>query len=623
MLQSIREHTHGFIAGLIISLLILSFALWGIHSYFDGGASKDIAAKVNGTIISKRQLVVTYERLAHQTQLTTNNSEISSVRAQLKMTALQTLIEIEALKQAAIAAHYRISSTQVDNFLENMPEFQVDGVFSLGRFKEILNGALFTPEEFLNLVKESLLIAQPRLGITLSSFALPNEVNTSIALIQQKRNIDYFIVPYHYFADSILFSKEELRRYYDAHLNTYKTKAKVKIEYVIFSANALIKNVHPDEENLRKYYTENNNLFLTRPVWKLESIFIPIAKKNVLTDVMVAIQNNQSFAKIKNQYHLTDFNANWRIGVTLDKLPQEIQKSIVDLKTINTISKPMLIDKQGFVIVKVFDYTPSKQEDFNNVKDKVSELYVKQMALEKFAELKDRFANVVYEHPESLSKVAMEFKLPIQSTGFFDQEKGIDEITKLANVREVAFSHDVLDLKNNSEPFALNANTIISLRVSNYIPVKQLPFEAVQKNIALTLKAKMVKNKTVAFAEDLLKKLQTKVISFKEINKQYHFSVTSDKWITRNESNMMQALLQAAFATPRPLVNNFTYSSIKVPNGIAILKLNTIQNGAIDNSNLQMYQAFSEQLQNTTALMEYTLYQQSVLKDAKIEVIQN
>ena len=48
MLQTIREKTQGWIAGTIISIIILSFALWGIHSYFTSGGASANVATVNG-----------------------------------------------------------------------------------------------------------------------------------------------------------------------------------------------------------------------------------------------------------------------------------------------------------------------------------------------------------------------------------------------------------------------------------------------------------------------------------------------------------------------------------------------------------------------------------------------
>src|SRR3982751_5650109 len=101
MLQSIREHTQGWIAGTIISIIIFTFALWGIHSYFVVGTNNSIVAEVNGVEISKEQIAIAYERLRRQTQiqLGSNNTISSKDEKTLKLKALQALTEIEALKQ--------------------------------------------------------------------------------------------------------------------------------------------------------------------------------------------------------------------------------------------------------------------------------------------------------------------------------------------------------------------------------------------------------------------------------------------------------------------------------------------------------------------------------------------
>src|ERR1044071_10443970 len=111
MLQNIREHTQGWIAGIIISIIILTFALWGIHSYFEGGANDSNVAEVNGTEITKEQLAVAYERLRRQVQIQYGSSQIKNEGA-LKERALQALIDIEVLKQASLAQGYRIYDRQ-------------------------------------------------------------------------------------------------------------------------------------------------------------------------------------------------------------------------------------------------------------------------------------------------------------------------------------------------------------------------------------------------------------------------------------------------------------------------------------------------------------------------------
>src|SRR5687767_8060635 len=127
MLQTIREHTQGWIAGIIITIIILSFALWGIHSYFVGGINNTNVAEVNGTDITKEQLTVAYERLRRQFQIQygINNPITAKDETSLKDRALQALVDIEVLKQSSTEQGFRVSNRQIDNYLHSMPEFQI------------------------------------------------------------------------------------------------------------------------------------------------------------------------------------------------------------------------------------------------------------------------------------------------------------------------------------------------------------------------------------------------------------------------------------------------------------------------------------------------------------------
>ena len=197
MLQSIREYTQGWIAGIIISIIILTFALWGIHSYFVSTGNNNVVAVVNGVDISKEQLTVAYERLRRQ-----NPSQFYAANKNenvLKTRALEMIVSTEVLKQASAAQGYLISDHQIDNYLQNMPEFQVDGKFSFERFQELLSSTLLSTSEFLDLIKVTLLIDQPKLGIVFTSFALPDETLYTISLVNQERDVEYLSLPMQYF----------------------------------------------------------------------------------------------------------------------------------------------------------------------------------------------------------------------------------------------------------------------------------------------------------------------------------------------------------------------------------------------------------------------------------------
>jgi peptidyl-prolyl cis-trans isomerase D len=235
MLQSLRDHTHGWIGKVIIALLILSFALWGIHSYLAGGSVNSDVANVNGVAISKTQLAIAYERARLQMRAQSNRLS-SGAEKNLKDHTLQELIYTQVLKQASFAQGYRISQDQVISFLESMPQFQVNEKFSMTRFKQALAAASYSVGDVLESMSTALLIDQPRLGMLFTSFSLPNEVEETIALVNQERDIEYLIFPFQIFSrQPISISHDKVVHFYEQHKEDFKTNEQVSVDYILLS----------------------------------------------------------------------------------------------------------------------------------------------------------------------------------------------------------------------------------------------------------------------------------------------------------------------------------------------------------------------------------------------------
>jgi hypothetical protein len=531
MLQNLRDHTHGWIAKIVISLLIVSFALWGIHSYFAGGSANPNVAKVNNIDISKMQLAAAYERLRRQTQLQSASKEELPATAErnLKEHALQELISTEVLKQASLAQRYRISRQQMDSFLESMPQFQVNGQFSMTRFQQALALTLYTPGDFLNLISTSLLIDQPRLGMIFTSFALPNEVDDAIALVNQERDIEYIALPYQLVAKKPLsISEDKIQSYYEQHKDDFKTTEEVSVEYVLLSVNDFINKIHPTDAELKSYYDENVNSF-AQPV------------------------------KDKSK---------------------------------NTTAIP-----------------------FEKVKDKVSQAYKRQKAEEQFANAREKLANLTYEHPDSLKFAAQELGLSIQTSKSFSREKGNQDISANDKIREAAFSSDVLNSQNNSDVIQYDPDSVIVIRVKSHLPAAVLALNAVQSQIVAKLQAIEVDNKTQELANEILQKIST-ATDINKVLQSYSISLKTVGMIGRHSTKVDSAILDAAFSLPKPAQQKVSYGVAKIPNGYAIIGVKAVKEGQVQGKDEA--RVFAEQIQNTQGLLEYELYKQSLMKQAKI-----
>jgi len=518
MLQGIRDRTQGWIAGVIISLLILSFGLWGIHSYFVGGGVNSTVAEVNGVEITKSQLGVAYERLRRQVQAS-NYDITSNAEAGLKTRALQSLIDLQVLKQASLKQDYRISNGQVDSFLESMPEFQVNGQFSITRFQQVLSLSLYSASDFLDLIKTSLLIDQPRLGTIFTSFALPYEIDQSIALVNQERKVRYTVVPFAIVPiQSIQVPEEKINAYYEAHQDEFKTPEQVSIEYIAFSMKDITNNILPTEQELQDYYKDN-------------------------------LQNNAS-------------------------------------------------------------------QTFEQAKPQLIEAVKRQKAEEQFTEIREKLASSSYEHPENLQTSSQLLNLPVKTSELFSKDKPGKDIAQNNKVREAAFSNDVLNLKNNSDVIQLTSDSVAVIRVKQHQLPSTQSLDTVRSQIVDKLTKEVVNEKTFKIAEEIVSKLKSNTES-NQVLLDNHLNWNSVGWIARMATSVNPAILEAAFDMPIPEnADHVTYQTTRLSDGYGIIALDEVRDGKL--ANKDDYKVFAEQIQNTQGLLEYELYKQSVVDQAKI-----
>src|SRR5215213_5408209 len=130
-------HKNRRVVQIVIGLLAIPFAIWGLESYTRGGGGRDTVAKVNGLEITQREL---------DEQM---NAQLDQVRrafgAQVDPAALNTPEARRALLDSLIAQRLVTSEAGRRNLfmtkeavidaIAQAPEFQEDGRFSEARFR--------------------------------------------------------------------------------------------------------------------------------------------------------------------------------------------------------------------------------------------------------------------------------------------------------------------------------------------------------------------------------------------------------------------------------------------------------------------------------------------------------
>lgn len=629
MLQTIREHTQGWIARVIIIIIAATFAFLGIQSYFISAPVSMDVASVNGVDISKQQLSLAYERVRRQIQLEYGVNHIFTAKDEslLKQRALQALVEIEALKQAAIQQGYRVSEDQVDRYLQNMPDFQVNGQFSVDRFKAALSSTLLSAGEFLNLIHTSLLIDQPKLGIVFSSFDLPEETNTAISLVNQERDIDVITIPFTGVNPaSINIPPEKIAAYYAAHHADFMTQEQVVVDYIELSLQALAAQITLSDAELKTYYNDNQSAYQLPLRWVLADVQIPVAEHATKEDnqkayekalaIAAAIKKGEDIAKLSATN--SSLNLAKQGAMSLRQVPVALQKSVAELTHVNDVSAPIKTP-QGYVIVKVMDIKPAQIASFDSVRDKVKAQLAHEHAEKRFGALRDQLADESYEHPDSLEAAAKKLNLTIKTSEPFTHDKAGKGIAQYTKVRNIAFSHDLLTSGLNSDVIPLDNDAVIVMRLKSHDPAKLLPLQSVSKDIEKKLQMVAAETQVQQLAESLRAQLESGA-NPQNLATQHHLTWHQEGYIGRYAQHVDSAVLDMVFRMPPQSAESqkVSYGITKLPTGYAVVAFKGMRAGTINDQ--KQYTMFAEQIQNSQGLLEYELYKRSQMAAAKIKL---
>lgn len=266
MLQSMREKMQGIVAGAIVGLIAVTFALWGVEYYLRGNDDTNVVAKVNGEKITEQQVQRIFSR-AQQQQLAMQGKDVSfdqKSQAKLKDKVVQQIIRTKILLGLANKLGLYIGKQQVQVGITQLPIFQAtNGGFSRGKFQQILSNFFYSEQDFIAELQGSMMLGQLEEGIVGSNFVLPYEKNTAIKLLQQRRDFGYVVIDMDQFANKVVVNDDEVQQYYAQHKNDYVSPEQLSIAYVELNGDVVKKQIERDitEKKLKQFYTEHTDQF--------------------------------------------------------------------------------------------------------------------------------------------------------------------------------------------------------------------------------------------------------------------------------------------------------------------------------------------------------------------------
>jgi peptidyl-prolyl cis-trans isomerase D len=488
MFDFIQKHRR--IAQVVLALIAITFATWGIESYTRFGGNRDAVASVNGYEISEREFA---EQLRQQQETIRR-----MFRGQIDPAALDTPEARRAVLDQMIAQrvvfseagkrHLFIGRQAVIDAITQAPEFQENGKFSPALYSAFLQNRGVSDAQNVAQLQTELPMSRLARAVVATAIAPASVANRIAAIQSQKREIAQARIPAQQFLDQVKVDDAQIREHYEAHKDEYRTPERVRAQYVMLSAQTLAKQEPVSDADIQAAYEARAAQYKVEEQRRASHILVK-DKAQAETLAAEVRKTPGRFAELAKKESQDPGSAEkggdlgW-FGHGMMVKPFEEAVFAMKQNEVRVVQSEF-----GFHVVRVTGVQAAKSRPLAEVRKEIADELAQQKGAKKFAEVAEGFSNMVYEQPDSLAPVAERYKLPVQTTGWIEKGRR-QELGALDNPKLLAalFSSDALESKRNTDAIEVAPNTLVAARVLEHQPAKQRELAEVKNEIAAQLR---------------------------------------------------------------------------------------------------------------------------------------
>jgi len=506
MFEFVRTHTK--ILQFILFLLIFpSFVLFGVEGYSRMSDRGAVVAQVAGQDIHQSEWDA-----AHKTEADRMREQLPMLDAKLldspeaRQSTLDRLIRDKVIAAAAqrdrmvVTDERLLAALQQDQALAAFR--RPDGSTDVEGLKQALARQGMTPQMYDEQVRTNLIRRQVLTGISGSTLLAAAPAQVALGAYFEKREVQVARFDAAEFAAKITPTDADIEAYYQANPQQFQAPEQASIEYLVLDLESVKKGIAVNEADLKTYYEQNvasnagkeerraSHILIAAP--KDASAAERTAAKARAEELLAAVrQNPASFADLARK-HSKDGSA--AKGGDLEFLARgatvkPFEDALFALKKGETSG--VVETDFGYHIVRLTDIKAPRQRTYEEMRPELEAQLKQQQAQRKYAESADAFSNAVYEQSDSLKGVAERFKLEVRTATGVQRNPSAGGAPALANPKFLAalFSADSLEKKRNTEAVEIAPGQMVAGRVTQHVPARTLPLEAVKAQVRERVKA--------------------------------------------------------------------------------------------------------------------------------------
>ena len=558
MLAIIRDKATGWIAGIIIGLLVISFAFWGV-SFYSGQAGELNVAKVNDVDISFQSFQRSFSQLRKQMQSVLGGSLSLEEDTLIKNQTIEKLIESELINQLVIDSGLNITNEKLVESIKNIEFFRNEEGFDRIKYERSINSIGMASSIFEAQLRMDLLSEQLQAGFFETTFILEPELENILRLESQSRDITYTILSLPSFIQDGEISDSDIDTFYQANPNLFTQPEQVKVAYLELNIKELAKDIETNEEVLRNFYNDNKGDYDVVEQRSVRKLFVKTGEKAtnenktkaeaVITSALELVNEGKDFEEIVEQSTGETLEFSEHIFMSKGIMGKEIDEFLFNSEE-GAVSK-VIETKEGFNIVKVVEIRGGSENKYENSAQKVKEDYKNKQAELQFFELSDQLTTLSYENSDNLEIAADAIGKEIINTDYFARDNDLEGLLSDPLIISKSFDPELIRSRNNSDAIELSDDHIVVLRVLEHKEAATKPLEDVRDEVIASIRLKLAREKINETGDRIVAELKSGVNPESVISHSGIEWTTTEK-VKRDDMFINRAILRSIFEAGKP-----------------------------------------------------------------------
>ncbi|MDY0011316.1 MAG: SurA N-terminal domain-containing protein [Rhodocyclaceae bacterium] len=499
MFESVRNNKR--VVQVILGLITLSFAFFGIESYLRGSGGLGDVATVAGSPVSVQEFEQGFreqqERIRSSSPTPVDGELFKS--AQFRGQVVNTLVNQRVLSLTAFKAGLTVSDRNLQEMILSAGAFQDGGQFSKARYEAYVRAQGLSEVQFEARLRQDMAFQQIAAAVGDKTVVARRSAAALVALQAEQRVVRTQEFKPDRYVPSVAVTAEDVERFYNENQSDFSIPRRLRAEYVVLNAASLESEVSISNEEIREWYDDHKEKYIAPEERRASHILIQTsasaseaesAKARALADDLLArVKADPSkFGSLAREFS-QDPGSSAKEGdlgfIGRGVMVKPFEDAVFSLKE-GEISG-LVQSEFGLHIIRLTAIKPAQGKAFDAVRDEIQVELKRQAAAKRFAESAEAFGNMVYEQSDSLAPVAEQLKLHVVKSDWIDESaRGIGEHESRKLIAAL-FSEDALVRKHNTEAIDVGNKTLVAARVLEHQPATVLSLEKATERIRTIL----------------------------------------------------------------------------------------------------------------------------------------